>query len=197
MEIYFSTDVEADGPIPGPHSMLSFASAAFALREGSPVPAGFELLGTFSRNLTTLPGAAPHPRTMAWWASRPEAWQEARRDPVDPAVALPEYATWVRALAAGHGARPVFVAYPATYDFLFVHWYLVRFAGESPFSHSGLDVKSYAMALLGGSFGEVSKRTMPRRWLGPARHAHVALDDALEQGELFCRMLLEGRSRGA
>lgn len=24
-EIYISTDVEADGPIPGPHSMLSFA----------------------------------------------------------------------------------------------------------------------------------------------------------------------------
>ncbi len=30
-EIYISTDVEADGPIPGPHSMLSFASAAYAL----------------------------------------------------------------------------------------------------------------------------------------------------------------------
>ena len=29
MEIYVSTDVESDGPIPGPNSMLSFASAAF------------------------------------------------------------------------------------------------------------------------------------------------------------------------
>ena len=28
-EIYISTDVETDGPIPGPHSMLSFASAAY------------------------------------------------------------------------------------------------------------------------------------------------------------------------
>ena len=28
-EIYVSTDIEADGPIPGPHSMLSFASAAY------------------------------------------------------------------------------------------------------------------------------------------------------------------------
>jgi hypothetical protein len=28
-EIYVSTDVEADGPIPGPNPMLSFASAAF------------------------------------------------------------------------------------------------------------------------------------------------------------------------
>lgn len=28
-EIYVSTDVESDGPIPGPHSMLSLASAAY------------------------------------------------------------------------------------------------------------------------------------------------------------------------
>src|SRR5262245_42538070 len=28
-EIYISTDVETDGPIPGPHSMLSFGSAAY------------------------------------------------------------------------------------------------------------------------------------------------------------------------
>jgi len=28
-EIYISTDVETDGPIPGPNSMLSFGSAAF------------------------------------------------------------------------------------------------------------------------------------------------------------------------
>ena len=28
-EIFVSTDVEADGPIPGPNSMLSFGSAAY------------------------------------------------------------------------------------------------------------------------------------------------------------------------
>jgi hypothetical protein len=38
-EIYVSTDVEADGPIPGPNSMLSFGSAAYT--------GGKELIGTF------------------------------------------------------------------------------------------------------------------------------------------------------
>ena len=52
-DIYFSTDVEADGPIPGPHSMLSFASAAFR--------ADKTLIGTFEANLT-LPG---HPEVLA------------------------------------------------------------------------------------------------------------------------------------
>ncbi|MBI4223476.1 MAG: exonuclease, partial [Deltaproteobacteria bacterium] len=39
-EIYVSTDVEADGPIPGQNSMLSFGSAAY--------DAGKNLLSTFS-----------------------------------------------------------------------------------------------------------------------------------------------------
>ena len=50
-EVYLSTDVETDGPIPGPHSMLSFASAAFLPDK--------TLVDTFSANLKTLPKRAP------------------------------------------------------------------------------------------------------------------------------------------
>ena len=32
IETYVSTDVEADGPIPGPHSMLSLASVAYRVQ---------------------------------------------------------------------------------------------------------------------------------------------------------------------
>jgi hypothetical protein len=57
-EIYISTDVEADGPIPGPNSMLSFASAAYLPDK--------TLVSTFAANLELLPGAAGDPRTMKW-----------------------------------------------------------------------------------------------------------------------------------
>src|SRR5436190_13905811 len=176
-EIYVSTDVEADGPIPGPNSMLSFASAAFTAKK--------ELVATFEANLMTLPGATGDPRTMEWWKTQPEAWAACRQNPRDPAAAMPEYVAWLNDLPG----RPVFVGYPAAYDFLFVYWYLIRFAGESPFSHSALDMKTLAMARLGTGFREVSKKTMPARWFGKARHTHVALDDAIEQGELFCGMM--------
>ena len=83
------------------------------------------------------------------------------------------------------------MGYPAAYDFLFVYWYLMRFAGESPFSHSALDIKTYAMAMLKKNYRAVMKRTMPRRWFGTRPHTHVALDDAIGQGELFCNMLAE------
>jgi hypothetical protein len=83
----------------------------------------------------------------------------------------------------------VFVGYPAAFDFMFVYWYLIRFAGSSPFSHSALDVKTYAMALLGTEYRRTVKRTMPREWFDDSPHSHVALDDAIEQGALFCAML--------
>src|SRR5256885_12325287 len=182
-EIYVSTDVEADGPIPGPHSMLSFASAAYRPDK--------TLVSTFTANLETLPGASGDPKTMEWWRGQPEAWAACRADVRDPAEVMPEYVRWVKALPG----KPVFVAYPAAFDFLFVYWYMIRFAGESPFSHSALDIKTLAMALLGTDYRESTKRNMPRRWFDPLPHTHKALDDAIEQGALFCNMLAELRGR--
>jgi hypothetical protein len=162
-EMYISTDIETDGPIPGPHSMLSFGSAAYT--------ADKRLIATFEANLHTLPGASGHPETMAWWQTQPEAW----------ANALP--------------GQPVFVGYPAAFDFLFVYWYVIRFAGESPFSFSALDIKSYAMAVLGTDYRETVKRNMPKEWFDDLPHTHKALDDALGQGALFCNILTARRKQ--
>ena len=178
-EIYVSTDVEADGPIPGPYSMLSFASAAYL--------ADKTLVGTFATNLETLPEATAHPDTMAWWQQHPEAWAACREDPQPPATTMPRYVSWLKTLPG----KPVFVAYPAAYDFMFVYWYMIRFAGESPFSHSALDIKTYAMSILGRPYRQSTKRHMPRRWFDDLPHTHNALADALEQGALFCNMLAE------
>jgi hypothetical protein len=178
-EIYVSTDVEADGPIPGPHSMLSFGSAAFT-ETG-------ELLSTFSANLQLLDGAKGHPDTMAWWQENQAAWALTRINLQSPHEAMHQYFTWLKSLPG----EPVFVGYPVAYDFMFVYWYLLRFAGESPFSHSALDIKTYAMAVLGFSYRDSTKRNMPKRWFPASPHTHVALDDAMEQGQLFCNILAE------
>ncbi len=178
-EIYVSTDVETDGPIPGPYSMLSFGSAAYSSDK--------ELLGQFSANLETLEGAQPDPNTMRWWEGQPEAWAACRRDQEEPAVAMRRYVEWLDDLPG----TPVFVAYPAGFDFLFVYWYLMRFAGRSPFSFSAIDIKTYAMAMLKKPYRQCTKRRMPRRWFDDLPHSHVALDDAIEQGAMFCNMLAE------
>jgi DNA polymerase III alpha subunit (gram-positive type) len=178
-EIYVSTDIEADGPIPGQNSMLSIASAAFVPDK--------TMIDTFSANLTTLDGAVGDPKTMEWWKRYPEAWAKCRENVKKPDIVLPEYVKWLKKLTG----KPVFVAYPAAYDFLFVYWYMIRYAGESPFSHSAIDIKTYAMAMLKKPYRDCTKKNMPRRWFDKLPHTHVALDDAIEQGALFCNMLSE------
>jgi hypothetical protein len=185
MEIYVSTDIEADGPIPGPYSMLSFASAAYM--------ADKILVDTYYANLETLPGATQHPDTMRWWEGHPKAWEASRQDTRPAEQVMPEYVDWIKRLPG----KPVFVAHPATYDFMFMYWYLIRFVGESPFGQTALDMKTLAMGLLGLEFHQATKGNMPDDWFDPAKHTHIALDDAMEQGELFCNMLrrLEGLRR--
>ena len=177
-EIYLSTDIETDGPIPGPNSMLSFGSVAFNDR-------GDEI-GSFTANLDFLPDGHADPDTMRWWDTQPDAWKAARTNPEPPAVVMPRYIAWLKTLPG----KPVFVAYPAGFDFLFIYWYLIKFTGHSPFSFSAIDIKTYVMALLDRGYRNASKANWPARWsqdTGP--HTHCALDDAREQGQSFMRML--------
>lgn len=179
-EIYISTDIEADGPIPGPHSMLSLASAAYR--------ADKTVVSTFTANLETLPGAAPHPETEKWWKQFPDAWAACRRDTRPAEAVMRDYLAWLNTMTA----RPVFLGWPASWDFMWVYWYLVRFTGERPFRENALDVRSYAMGMRKTEFRLTTRSYLPKRWFDAnLPHTHVALDDALEQGALFCNMLAE------
>ena len=180
-ELYFSTDVETDGPIPGPNSMLSFASACYTANK--------TLLGTYSANLEPLEGASADPDTLAWWKSQGAAWEAVKKDRRPASAVMPEYVRWIKGLCEAHKGKPVFVAYPVLFDAMFVYWYLIKFAGESPYSHSALDIKTMAMTVLKTDYRNSTKKQMPREWFDDLPHTHVALDDAIEQGALFCNIL--------
>lgn len=72
----------------------------------------------------------------------------------------------------------------------------MRFAGESPFSHSALDIKTFAMAILKKEYRASTKKGMPKRWFDDLPHSHIALDDAIGPGALFCIMLQEHMGGG-
>ncbi|MCC5807808.1 MAG: hypothetical protein JJU00_15895 [Opitutales bacterium] len=177
-EIYIATDIETDGPSPGQYSMLSFASVAFRLDKS--------IIGTFERNLDLLPGARQDPKVMRFWKNNPEAWAACRENPVPTAQAMKDYADWLRGL----GATPVMVAHPVGFDYTFIHWYLHEFTGGSPLFPAGLDITSYAMALMGTPYTKSHKRYMPTEWIDPDfPHTHKALDDALGHAMVFCNMV--------
>jgi len=182
-EIYVSTDVETDGPIPGENSLLSLGSAAY-LEDKT-------LIDTFYVNLELLPGATPNAKTMAWWKTEPEAWAQCRENLLEPKKAMSNYRRWLRQLPG----KPVFVGFPAGFDFMFTYWYLIKFTGDSPFSFSALDIKTMAMLMLNKGYRDATKRNMPKTWFDELPHTHHALDDAIEQGALFCNMLKVFRDR--
>jgi hypothetical protein len=178
-EIYVSCDIESDGPIPGDNSMLSLGAAAFTSKG--------KMTSTFYVNFKTLDGAQADPSTMEWWEQNKEAYEATRQSTVDPGLAIGQFVSWVNKLEG----KPVFVGYPAGFDFLFVYWYIRHFGYQSPFSFSALDIKSYASAVLKLPYRDSTKKNMPKRWFSDKPHTHHGLDDAIEQGELFCNILKE------
>jgi len=184
-EIFVSVDIEADGPSPGPNSMLSFAAVALDIDRNN--------FGEFERNLMVLDGAQQNKKTMTeFWANFPEMYEATRQNMVHPNQAMEEFKKWLNGLRK-HGI-PIFVAYPLGFDYKFIDWYMNKFLGKNAFGISGIDMKSFAMAMLGTNFKETNKGSFPKRWRPKNMpHTHLAIDDAKEQGQVFINMLRENR----
>lgn len=186
-DLYLSADVEADGSIPGVYSMSAIGLAACATFDGT----------TFTRLDMDRPAHCFY-RELAPVTDQfdPEAAAVSGLDRhylidhgTDPREAMPALNAWARQLAASLDARPVFVAYPLPYDWMWAYHYLIRFAGESAFGHSGaLDIKSQYQRAARVTLGKSTKRSMPRSLMSKRKHTHNALDDAREQGDLFCNI---------
>lgn len=84
-------------------------------------------------------------------------------------------ADWVNGLRKV--GRPVFLAAPAVWDGMFVHWYFVNFVGRSPFgaTGSGVDLRRYWMGKTGWEWGETRKGGIKRALrLSGLPHTHHA-----------------------
>jgi hypothetical protein len=181
---YVSVDIEADGPIPGPYSMLSLGAAVAGTQDAGGFTAADPERQTFYRELRPITEEFV-PQALAVSGLDRE---RLCRDGAEPAVALAEFTGWVREVSAG--AQPVMCGYPASYDWTFLYWYLIRFTGSSPFGHSGcLDMKTQYATKAGVPLRAVAKGTMPRHLLSRRRHTHHALDDAIEQAELLANLM--------
>lgn len=180
---YVVTDIEVDGPWPGPNSMRSFASVA--------VTAHGTELGHFEAVLESLPGAAPNPDTYAWFQTVPEAWAAATADPRPVDEVMTSYVTWLRELPEPR----TFAASPIAFDGGWIDYYLRRFTRfglvQGPYEQDvlfhgpGLCLRSYAAAVTGRPVAEVTPSTLPTDWFGNVEHTHRAIDDALGYANLL------------
>lgn len=101
---------------------------------------------------------------------------------------MTEASDWIRALAGG--ARPVLVAYPVSFDWTWLYWYFVQFAHQgSPFNHSNcFDIKTAFAVKAHLPVAEAGRSRLLATLRSEQRHTHHALDDAIEQAEIFANV---------
>jgi hypothetical protein len=183
-DLYISADVEADGPLPGVNSLLSFGFVVAASFDGDAFVPGEPDGPAFYRRLRPISDEFDPDALAVSGLDRDALVREGE----DPAIAMDAAAAWVAEVAGAR--RPVLVAWPLAYDWLFLQWYFLRFAASgSPFGFSScLDMKTLFWRHAGVPVDGAGMDDLPSELRGAAPHTHHALDDAREQAEIFVRL---------
>jgi hypothetical protein len=110
------------------------------------------------------------------------------REGAPPVTAMTEAAQWVRAVAGA--GRPILVAYPLSFDWSFLYWYFIRFSGNgSPFNHSQcFDIKTAFAVKAYIPVASAGRSKLMPNLRSNGIHTHNALDDAIEQAQVFANL---------
>ena len=187
-DVYFSADIETDGPIPGPYSMLSFGIVLAGRFDGGDFERVDPKAQTFYRELKPI-SKTYDPETASISGLDREKLSIAG---TEPEVAMTEAATWVASLAGG--GTPVLVAFPLSFDWSFLYWYFVSFSAVgSPFRFSScLDIKTAYAIRTRQPIARSGASRLPPELRASRPHYHHALDDAAEQAEIFANIMESG-----
>lgn len=184
VDAYFSADVETDGPIPGPYSMLSFAIVYAGRSDGKKFERPLDFDTSYYVELKPI---------SSKYEDEALAVNKIDRSKLilcgtDPVKAMSDARLWIKDIAGD--ADPVLAAYPLSFDWTWLYWYFTNFAqGGSPFGHSRcFDIKT-ALAVKGRiPIASAGRSKLPSQLRSHRIHTHHALDDAKEQAEIFANI---------
>jgi DNA polymerase III epsilon subunit-like protein len=176
---YICVDVETAGPIPGQYSMLSIGACTV----NEPRQTFYIELKPINENASEE-ALTIHRLSMVRLQERG----------VDPAEAMQRFEAWlIEQTPQGHA--PILVAFNAVFDWMFISYYFHHYLERNPFGHSALDMKALYMGMAGVPWDKTSMRYISPRFLGERNLTHHALRDALDQAEIFQKMLAELEQR--
>jgi len=179
-DFYFSIDIETAGPNPTQYSLLTIGACTI----NEPMSSFYVELQPVNEKITAQSYAIHH-LDIQRLAERGRP----------PAEAMAEFEAWIKE-ELPEDAKAVFVAFNAPFDWMFVNDYFHRFLGRNPFGHSALDIKSFYMGLNGVSWSHTSMKYISSQYLNNREITHHALRDAIDQAEIFQKMLEQAGING-
>lgn len=174
-QAYISVDVETAGPNPSRYALLSIGAC----------PVLDANRGFYVELKPTSMDA-----TLDALAISRLSLEVLKETGLEPAEAMTRFAGWLEEIVPS-AKRPVFVAFNAPFDWMFVNDYFHRFLGHNPFGHTALDIKAFYMGLSGSRWSETAMRHVSTHYASKRTLTHHALQDAQDQAHLFQAMLRE------
>ncbi|MEZ6047633.1 MAG: 3'-5' exoribonuclease [Planctomycetaceae bacterium] len=161
---FIMVDVEADGPIPGDYSMISFGAVVVEKT----------LNRTFYGQL--------FPISDAWIPEALAVSGFTREETLkfdDPKQVMTDFHGW---LAENSKGRPIFIADNNGFDWQFINWYFHHFLGVNPFGFSSMNLGT----LYKGVIRDMSKNF---KHLRQTKHTHHPVDDAMGNAEALLAII--------
>jgi len=169
---YVAVDIEASGRIPVKHNMLSIGACVAFDRsktfyvELKPINKNYEKESMLINKLSMT---------------------KLRKYGVAPKQAMLKFENWIKGVSGEN--KPVFVAFPATFDWMYVNYYFKKFLGRNPFEARVLEMKSYFAGKMGLNIEEATRDKLFEMFPTKIKHTHNALDDAIAYAESFEKLM--------
>lgn len=156
-------DIEADGPIPGDYSMISFGA----------VLVNEQLDTTFYGTLK--------PISEKWIPEALAVSGQSREETLgfdEPQHVMQNFADWIKQNSKG---QAIFISDNNGFDWMFICWYFHHFTGKNPFGFSSQNLGSLYKGLVKDSFQNF-------KHLRKTKHTHHPVDDAKGNAEALLTM---------
>jgi hypothetical protein len=160
---YVMIDIEADGPIPGDYSMISFGAVIVE-------PA---LDRTFYGQLRPISEKYIPAALAVSGFSREECLEFD-----EPKKVMRDFRKWLKANCK---RRLMFISDNNGFDWQFINWYFHHFLGENPFGHSSTNLGSLYKGMQRDTFAKF-------KHLRRTKHTHNPVDDARGNAEALLHM---------
>lgn len=166
-----SVDIEAAGPYPGAYALLSIGACLIS----NPLQTFYAELqpdrSAFQKQALEISGFT---------------LEELGTTGLPAANAIDSFALWLDEVVPG---EPIFVAFNAPFDWMFVNDYFHRYYGSNPFGHTAIDIKALFLGLSGDPWTSTSMDLINQSLGFDKALSHHALEDALDQAKLFLEII--------